>query len=563
MANLTGDPLLELISRDRILPEEHVSGDVHTVSLSILDNTVIRFAMTNAAWYYDNTTNNAGVLHPGELVRSLRRTLNAYPQWAGQLQWTSPGSGRGLARRRGRVCIVYGSAEDQGIELILARSPATLAALVPDNETRLGMNAWCADQFPSAQLLCPTDLALTTPTGYMGKPSACAQITTFACGGVGIALRIAHCLADATTLIQFARHWSMVHSAMVHSQPPPPIAPVFDPALIDSAATGDVDSDTPDPEVIRVSQSLPIIKHDWNSLSPTGSLAISSTTGDVSSEPVAHFMVYLSPEEVQRIWEDASAQVPSGSRISRFDALLAFIWRLIIRARSAKTILGSDPVHMIVTIGVRSRLSPPLPDQFIGSPITLARITLPADAVAASTSTGAVAIRSAVARFTPETVGAFLHDVAHHADPQKYWSAFFRRRLGAYTCWRSLDVYALDYGSGARPPYIDALMPAMDGQRHSVVTSWQDLHVYDIDFGVGAPPRYVDAFIPDMDGCIHIMDAGPSVKGASPASAAGSAGRWYDETYRTPKEMNPVVRREDYEAELEIDVSERRDACQN
>lgn len=479
--------------------------------------------MTNAAWYYDkpsDTANTSDALSVPALTRSLRTTLNAYPQWVGQLQWIAHDSGDGKPERRGRASVTYGSANDPGIELIVAHSPVTLASLVPESKARLESGAWCADQFPSTQLLHPTELALYNPADYIGKPSACVQLTTFACGGVGIALRIAHALADATTLIQFAKNWASVHRSLINNQLPPALPVVFDPRLVDRAVTGDIDGVAPNPDIIRISRSLPIIKHDWSSLAPTHSLAADDAE---HNPPVAHFLVYLHPTEVQRIWEDASANIPATSRISRFDALLAFIWRLIIRARSMKD--DSSPVHMIVTVGVRTRLSPPLPSGFAGSPIVLARVSLAANEIAASTYPGAVAIRSTVSKFTAETLGAFMHDLAHQVDPQRYWHAFLRRRNAAYTCWRSLDVYALDFGTGARPPYIDAVMPSMDGRQHSVVTSWQDLDVYGVDFGVGAPPRYVDAFIPDMDGCIHIMEAGPLV-----GKASGGAGRWYDET---------------------------------
>lgn len=480
--------------------------------------------MTNAAWYYDKPpvdANASGALSIDALTRSLQTTLNAYPQWAGQLQWIAHDPSDGKPERRGRASVTYGSVNDPGIELIVAHSSMTLASLVPESKTRLESGAWCADKFPSTQLFYPTELALYNPDDYVGKPSACVQLTIFACGAVGVALRIAHALADATTLIQFAKNWATVHRSLLNDQMPPALPVVFDPRLVDRAATGDIDGIAPNPDIIRISRSLPIIKHDWSSLAPAHWLTSDDADHDA---PVAHFLVYLHPAEVQRIWEDASAHIPATSRISRFDALLAFIWRLIVGARNMKT--SSSPVHMIVTVGVRTRLSPPLPNGFAGSPIVLARVSLPASEIAASTPPGALAIRSTVSKFTAETLGAFMHDLAHQVDPQRYWHAFLRRRNAAYTCWRSLDVYALDFGTGARPPYIDAVMPSMDGRQHSVVTSWQDLDVYGVDFGVGAPPRYVDAFIPDMDGCIHIMEAGPLVGKAS----GGGAGRWYDET---------------------------------
>ncbi|KAI0827278.1 transferase family-domain-containing protein [Trametes gibbosa] len=439
-------------------------------------HTVVRFAITNAGWYYDHPGNDVGQLSPDLLTESLRKTLDAYPQWAGQLEWL-PSEGQ----RQGRACITYGSPNDPGVELILARCSASLPSLVPDTKTRLRSGVWCAEGFPSTQLLVPTQLALHyNPWSYAGRPSVCVQITTFACGGVGIAIRIAHCLSDASTLIQFATHWGSVHRALVDDQPLPVLAPVFNPALIDRAASGDIHSEIPDPDAIRASRSLPILKHDLRALEPASSLSkIRQGTGPPTH--VGHSMVYLSPAEVQRIFDDLAAQAPAHARMSRFDTMLAFIWRLIVRARDMDDAAG--PAHMVVTVGLRSRLAPSLPAGFLGSPIILSLVSLPVREVRASAACGAAAIRATVAQFTPATVGAFMHDVAHRADPQRYRRAFLRRPGAVFTCWRSLDVYALDFGTGARPPYVDAVMPTMGGKQHSVVTSWQDLDVYGSGLG--------------------------------------------------------------------------------
>ena len=200
--------------------------------------------------------------------------------------------------------------------------------------------------------------------------------------------------------------------------------------------------------------------------------------------PVAHRHVYFSPAELQGIWE--AAQLPAlenAPRISRLDALLAFIWRLKARAQG----LADDPhpVHMAVTIGARARVSPPLPDSFLGSPITLARVSIPGAELTADSGLveGAAAVRAAVAAYTPAAFGALLHELAHDVNPQHIWRAFL-------------------------------------GRRHAIVTSWQNLGVYDVDFGFGSMPRYVDAVMPNLDGCVHVMEAGPREVGA---------GRWYDQ----------------------------------
>ncbi|RPD75896.1 hypothetical protein L226DRAFT_391698 [Lentinus tigrinus ALCF2SS1-7] len=515
---------LEIISRTRLLPVTpalHNKITPRTVPLSILDSSVLTYALTSAAWYFDPPTSlSPDTMSFDALTRSLRKTIDAYPQWAGQLHWIpyDPANGQ----RQGRVAITYGSADDPGVELVLARYPATLASLVPTHEDRMemlrsspsGILAWNADSYPSAVLHGSTELALYNTHEYVGRPAVSVQLTAFACGGLSVRLKIVHALADATSMMQFVKDWAAVHRALLHEEPLPTLSPVFDPALIDRTAAGDISSAQIDPGLFRISRALPMCRYDmWASARGCPDPMLSSTRvppelagadlgppGDPIpwSEwdvyaPVSHYLVYFTPGEIQRIWEAASEPDPSSGsprsvRISRLDALLAFVWRLVVRARG----LENDPelIHMMLTVGLRSRVSPPLPDSFLGSPITVARVSLSGADIASessSTATPASAIRSAMAPFTSSAIAALLHDMAHDINPQYIWRAFF-------------------------------------GKRHSIVTSWQSLDVYGVDFGSGKPPRFVEAVMPSVDGCIHIMEAGPATSGG----VSGGA-RWYAE----------------------------------
>lgn len=102
-----------------------------------------------------------------------------------------------------------------------------------------------------------------------------------------------------------------------------------------------------------------------------------------------HVVLHFGAGEVERIWEGVSGGGRGGARgeekgegvkgegknekgrISRQDALLAFLWLLINRARGLSG--SSDLVYMTISLGLRTRLSPPLPSTFLGSPIIHAR----------------------------------------------------------------------------------------------------------------------------------------------------------------------------------------------
>jgi hypothetical protein len=70
-----------------------------------------------------------------------------------------------------------------------------------------------------------------------------------------------------------------------------------------------------------------------------------------------------------------------------------------------------------------------------------------------------------VALFTPEKVGAMLHDAAYEISPQRLWQAFLGTRHVLVTSWLRLKVYEVDFvGNGNRPRYVHAVLPKLDGE---------------------------------------------------------------------------------------------------
>jgi len=194
------------------------------------------------------------------------------------------------------------------------------------------------------------------------------------------------------------------------------------------------------------------------------------------SAPVSHYLVEFSADEVHRMWEVANI-----SGISHLDALLAHIWSLIVRARELE---GEH--HLDVTFGFRSRLKPPLPPSFLGSPLTLINVTTTSASSDHSLGDLAVSIRSSLEAFNSSALSAVLHAMAFEASPQRHWVSFF-------------------------------------GSRNTIITSWLQLGIRDVDFGAGVP-SYVEAVMPSVDGCVHIMETGNS------NSQRNRSWRWYHST---------------------------------
>lgn len=494
------------LQKTRLFPSPRLTASVST-PLSILDATVARFSPTGAIWLFDGDTVNKTRMSSDTIAglqSSFVRTLNSFPQWAGQLQWSPVRDGGLHTERFGRPMLVYGSDSDPGVEWVAAEQAGTLDSIVPSAlERAAGNAAWIASDFPQQMFLSDTQLALYNLRDYEGLPGMSVQITTFACGGYAVAVKMAHTLADAQALLVFMHRWAAAsraqHGGSSKSLMDPPI---FNPGQLDAHAAGDIDAAAADPRLSATARLLPLHRFDWFNaaedpafpafLAATGenskppATQLSATTLSPSTpapwktwdltRPVSHVQLHYTEEQLHSLRSRAREPPSSRPDISRLDALLAHVWSAINRARGHAH--SATDVFLNVTLGARTRVEPPLPDSFVGSPLFVAHVRMSgAAASAASPGPVASAIRETVALFTPDKMGALLHDAAHEVAPQRLWQAFL-------------------------------------GSQHTIVTSWLRLRVYDVGFaGEGGAPRYVQAVMPKMDGCVQIMEASPEVGG--------------------------------------------------
>lgn len=191
-----------------------------------------------------------------------------YAQWCGQLQFAKYDQERAKTDhtlRYGRVLLEYGSPADPGVEFVVAHCDEPLASEsyfpTRDPDVRL----WDAGR-ASARGLIPTSppLALYNLVDYDGLPGVVVQLTTFACGGMVIGVKMAHCLGDAQTLVTFVKDWALAARSLLNGREiiEQPKA-IFDPSRIDSGAAGDIDTPKRDQAIVETSRKLPINRNDW------------------------------------------------------------------------------------------------------------------------------------------------------------------------------------------------------------------------------------------------------------------------------------------------------------
>lgn len=499
-----------VLSTTRVFPQKPPSGVSH-VSLSIIDATVTNFAPSGAVWFFPPASPSSAT-SPESLKYALEVTLNAYPHLSGRLHWAPYRAHGSHTERWGRLMVSHGEgrARDPGVEFVVGVSDVTLASIVPSPQERTKNDGvWDASQAPLEELLPSTTLAPAfSPTSaekdeetWADAPCLAVQVTTFKCGGRAIALQAAHPIADAMALSFVVKDWAANAKALkdIDSQnssegiaaivPPP----CFNPALLDRCGAGDIETPQPDLELVKIARALPSHRYDWwdssASQCPWDSTAATVPTAlqakpmlltDDAGEPmpwkdwdvalpVAHYIIHFSQAEVRTMWE----AVPTDLQASKHDALIAHVWACINRARGLAD--DEENVHLDITLGLRARLSPPVPDKFMGSPIILADVSASGREASLGEPTAVVKkIKSTIALFTSEKISAHLHDKLHVASPQRIWQTF-------------------------------------QGKRHIILTSWVHTGVHEVDFGDG-PPLYVEAVMPPCDGCVQVMEAAPRVK---------------------------------------------------
>ncbi|KAK6208326.1 hypothetical protein LQW54_006950 [Pestalotiopsis sp. IQ-011] len=472
--------------------------------LSILDATCARFSDTSAVWLFEApSSGKVDDAFVAKLKTSFIETLNAFPQWAGQLHWAPFREGGHHTERFNRSMVTYGSEADPGVEWTVVRHDYEITSFaLKTAESFSSEGLWDAgDAFPQRDLVSPTRLALYNLRDFQGIPAMSVQISLFSCGGYGVGVRLAHQLGDAQSMMVFMHKWAAnSRTIFTGGQPSQSLfdEPVFDPQQLDSRAAGDIDGEAADETIAETARTLPLHRFSWwdtdepgyspwlvasskNSIPPAEVLAKTNVspstlapwkTWDLA-RPVSWGLVHFTGDELLGLQRAAREGIPESAVLSRTDALMAYLFRTITRARSRVHVGDRDePVYLNVSIDCRRRVARPLPETFLGSPLLMTHIGAASPAVCEATLGDlALRLRNTLTAFTPDGLAAVLHDAAHEVSPQRLWLGFM-------------------------------------GSRHLIATSWQRLRAYDVDFeGGGKGPAYVHPVMEKCDGIVVVADS--------------------------------------------------------
>ena len=448
---------------------------------------------------------NGSPYDPVAFRDSLKLVLSTYPQYCGHLHLPPHDpklAARDHTRRFGRVHISWGQTDDPGVDLVVSSSSKTVSDLITAPNQRDPLHSVSWELYPDLKVL-----PILRQDEDEIRPCLLIKLTMLSDGGLALALAFHHCLSDTQTLCTFVQDWAALHRSLTAPSPTQPPSRPFDPLLLDSHASGNIDGSQEDPNIRSQALELPQIRLDWwagkadgTGRAPKGAhpsidhldAAQGRERGNRipwetwnTSLPVADRYLRFTRAELERIWQRASSD---STRVSRLDALLAHLWKIIVRARNLN---GGDQLYLDVSIGLRTRVEPPLPNTFLGSPLINASPSMSSSALLDSPLPEvAQAVRTTVGRFNKDTVPSLLHHLAFALDPEREWNAFL-------------------------------------GTHHLMVTSWLGTGAWDIDFGGGTPVDF-GAGIGALDGLIVIMDEKPTGVG----DGQGVPKRWYENGVR-------------------------------
>uniref|UniRef100_A0A8R7U301 Anthocyanin 5-aromatic acyltransferase n=1 Tax=Triticum urartu TaxID=4572 RepID=A0A8R7U301_TRIUA len=167
----------------------------------------------------------------------------------------------------------------------------------------------------------------------------------------------------------------------------------------------------------------------------------------------------LSKDDIQRV-KDVIASEAAPPRCSSLVATFGFMWSCHQRAKDAGS-TGGDPTYLLFPVDHRSRMKPPVPDEYLGNCVGIATHAAPMDRLAAAGAGGlfvactaiAAAVKEAVRGIgSPKTIALWMH-LVREAGVAGMWTVAGSPRF---------RVYEVDFGFG-RPAKMKNVSVARTG----------------------------------------------------------------------------------------------------
>ncbi|KAI4307568.1 hypothetical protein L6164_030739 [Bauhinia variegata] len=299
-------------------------------------------------------------------------------------------------------------------------------------------------------------------------PLFVVQLTRFSCGGFSIGIANSHVLFDGVSATRFVNSWAKIAREKALDKEEMPFL---------------------DRTILKSRKPLMGSRFDHPEFKPMPRLLANSggNLAEISKKKTSFASLKLTKEQLLKLKIKANEGINmvqvqehvAGRPYSRFETLVAHIWRSVTKARQ-RDILQETAVGTVADI--RNRMNPPLPKNYFGNAIlrTVTPTCLTGDIISKPLSYAAQNIREAINKLTEE---------------------YLRSQLDFLTSQPQLDWL--------KNPLRLVELPAEEqclGNPNIIIGCWMSMPVYDADFGWGKPV-YMGPGPLDADGDIIIIPA--------------------------------------------------------
>ncbi|KAJ3687110.1 hypothetical protein LUZ61_016274 [Rhynchospora tenuis] len=380
---------------------KNVPSTKHHVRLSVFDK--VTYSAHVAVIYAFNPPTPSNIV----IEKGLSKVLSEYREWAGRLGEDTEGN-----------LVIF--LNDQGVRFVEAASDSKLRNVLPSKPTK--------------------EIQSLHPSLYSVEELVQVQLTRFACGSLVVGFTAHHQVADGHATSNFLVAWGLATRNLV-----------IDPIPLCMR------------NIIFKPRDPPLIQYDHHKIEYMNNKYAKYTAisdNKISNEEdITIQKVHFSNEFINKLRAKASTGL--SKPFSRFETILAHLWRVITMARELQ---GHETTQIRISVNGRMRLAPKVPNEYFGNLVLWAfPRTKVRDLINRPLRFAAELIRAEVAKVNDTYFKSFID----------FASSNIVNKEGLVTT---------------------AIMDEMTLSPRLEVESWLTFPFYDLDFGSGSPYYFMPTY---------------------------------------------------------------------
>ncbi|CBX99532.1 Acyltransferase abl6 [Plenodomus lingam] len=440
---------VEVMSSHRVHPE-HKKASEETAILPVIDSWYCYWRTLAAIYLFDAYS---GPELYTDLRQSLSKTLDDFPQLAGTLDncniQVEDKSGRSVRRTR----VTWGG-NTLGGEFIEAKTNARVRSLLPPSIQNISSFAWDRSD-RTLRPLFPATLPETSGIRV--------QVTSFKCGGFGIALDMDHALADAHTVGLFIGHWSAIHTRMFTSTTtfPSQISlpnVMFNPQFVEKKVHETDNTYGSKMVMLDRARELPTRRPDLRDKSSQRTMQGNMFKPPPKPSAGVPYLLHFSASEYERITRGIQ-QATASPQITDQVAFVSFLWAALNKARARCSVGQAVDLHLPTSF----RWTLGLPEGLIGSPLVAVMMDGGPDGEVCYTDPVVLAtiITKTLERYTEDALLAIVYDASLRDSPASMLRGFERRERMEFTSGVGFGSDKLSFGCHS-PVFVGPIILPVD-----------------------------------------------------------------------------------------------------